>query len=338
MTKDADLSFQELIDALLDFDKPFPPRFLYLLSDLEKTDLNKLAAIWDQLPAWRRQGLMEDLAELNERDYLLSYNDLCRFTVKDEDPKVRVSSVKVLEQYDLKTLIPLYLDLLSTDNDEQVRATAAHALGRYVYLGEIDEINTSTLQEIEDKLLQTTMGEEEFQIRQVAFESLGYSSREEVQPLIEEAYNSEKKEWVSSALIAMARSANERWRPQVMEKLDSDFPIIKREAARAAGELEIQEAIPYLLDLLDDPDEDILLASTWALSQIGGEGVRERMEQMYDEADTSEYQDYLELALDNLEFNEEMRLFPLFDLPENENEDLLDDLQINIAGSTDLPD
>ena len=164
MTIDTDLSFQEVIDALLDFDKPFPPRFLYLLSDLEKTDLNKLAAIWDQLPAWRRQGLMEDLAELNERDYLLSYNDLCLFTVKDEDPKVRLSTVKVLEQYDLNTLIPQFIDLLSNDNDDQVRAAAAHALGRFVYLGEIDKISASTLREIEDKLLQTTMGEEDFQI------------------------------------------------------------------------------------------------------------------------------------------------------------------------------
>jgi HEAT repeat protein len=228
--------------------------------------------------------------------------------------------------------------LLSNDNDEQVQAAAAHALGRFVYLGEIDEINTSTLREIEDKLLQTTMGEEEFLIRREAFESLGYSSREEVQPLIEEAYNSEKKEWVSSALFAMARSANERWRPQVMEKLESDFPIIRCEAARAAGELEIREAIPYLLDLLDDPDEDIRLASIWALSQIGGEGVRERMEQMLDEAETSEHQDYLELALDNLEFNEEMRLFPLIDFPEGENEDLLEDLQNNTADPTDLSD
>ena len=336
MTIDADLSFQELIDALLDFDKPFPPRFLYLLSDLEKTDLNKLAAIWDQLPAWRRQGLMEDLAELNERDYLLSYNDLCLFTVKDEDPKVRLSTVKVLEQYDLNTLIPQFIDLLSNDNDDQVRAAAAHALGRFVYLGEIDKISASTLREIEDKLLQTTMGEEDFQIRREAFESLGYSSREEVQTLIEEAYNSDNIEWVSSALSAMARSANERWHTQVREKLESDFPIIRCEAARAAGELEIQDANPFLLDFLDDPDEDIRLTSIWALSQIGGEGVRERMEQMFDEAETSEYQDYLELALDNLEFNEEMRLFPLFDFSEHENEDLLEDLQDNIAGSTDL--
>jgi HEAT repeat protein len=338
MTKDADLSFQELIDTLQDFDKPLPPRFLYLLSDLEKTDLKKLAAIWDQLPVLRRQGLMEDLAELNERDYQLSYNELCRFTIKDEDPRVRLSTVKILEQYDQNTLIPLFLDLLSNDNDEQVRAVAAHALGRFVYLGEIDEINTSTLREIEDKLLQTTMGEEGFQIRREAFESLGYSSREEVQPLIEEAYNSENKEWVSSALFTMARSANERWRPQVIEKLESDFPLIRCEAARAAGELEIPEAIPYLLDLLDDPDEDIRLASIWALSQIGGEGVRERMEQLLDDAETSEYQDYVELALDNLEFNEEMRLFSLFDFPELENEDLLEDPQNNIASSTDLPD
>jgi hypothetical protein len=66
----AEISIQQLADALLDVDKPLPPRFLYRLSDLEPTDIDKLAIIWPQLPLWRRQGLMEDIEELSSNDTL----------------------------------------------------------------------------------------------------------------------------------------------------------------------------------------------------------------------------------------------------------------------------
>jgi hypothetical protein len=39
MTTPADIPFQQLLDALLDVDTPFHPRFLYRLSDLDQVDL-----------------------------------------------------------------------------------------------------------------------------------------------------------------------------------------------------------------------------------------------------------------------------------------------------------
>jgi HEAT repeat protein len=134
----------------------------------------------------------------------------------------------------------------------------------------------------------------------------------------------EDKEWIASALFAMGRSANECWQDQVLAMLESNLPILRQEAARAAGELEIRDAVPLLIELLDDPDQNTRLASMWSLSQIGGEGVRDILEQLYEEADDDTEVDLLEASLDNLAFTEDSILMPFFDFPEDDEFDVGD--------------
>jgi HEAT repeat protein len=72
------------------------------------------------------------------------------------------------------------------------------------------------------------------------------------------------------------------------------------------------------MDLLAVDDDDIRWAAIWSLSQIGGEGVRERLEELYDLTDDDEEADFIDSALENLDFTEDI---PLFDLLEVEDED-----------------
>ncbi|MBK8026049.1 MAG: HEAT repeat domain-containing protein [Chloroflexi bacterium] len=51
---------------------------------------------------------------------------------------------------------------------------------------------------------------------------------------------------------------------------DSDDEI-RYEAARAAGELEIEEAVPDLAKLASDPDREIQEVAIWSLGEIGGD-------------------------------------------------------------------
>ena len=73
MSEPSELPFQSLIDALLDEDTPFNPRYLYRLSDLDQEDLDLFLDTWPRLSLWRRQALMEDLQELGLADTLLSF-------------------------------------------------------------------------------------------------------------------------------------------------------------------------------------------------------------------------------------------------------------------------
>jgi HEAT repeat protein len=284
-------------------------------------ELQELSALWGKLPAWRRLGLMEDVEELNESDTLLSFEPLARFALNDEDHRVRVVATRTLWDYEEPNLIPIFLNMLRSDPAADARAAAASALGRFVYLGELEEIPQKSLRQIEEVLLAVLRGQDEVDVRRAALESLGYSSREEVESLIRNAYASPDKQWKASALFAMGRSADSEWQPQIMEMLGSNLPLLRMEAARAAGELELHEATPLLVELLDDPDEATRQASIWSLSQVGGQGVMERLQRLYDKAETDGELELIETAIENLSFNESVPMIPLFDFPKGEEDE-----------------
>jgi HEAT repeat protein len=327
MSASVNITLKQLLDAMLDVDKPFHPRYLYRLSDLSPEEMAELEKEWVKIPSWRRQAIMEDVEELGDSDSLLSFEALSRYALHDSDPKVRELALRTLWEYEVVDLIPEYLEIVITDPDPGVRAAAASALGQYIYLGEIEELREQTWHAIEDRLLDVTHGNDSPEVRRRALESLGFSSREEVPVLIEQAYRSGDEDWLVSSLYAMGRSASQTWAPLVTSMLESESDEVRYEAVRALGELEVKSAVPRLKQLLLDEDDDVRLAAIWSLSQIGGEGVRELIETLYEEAEDDEEAEFIETALDNLAFTEDMNLFDLLDI--SEDEDLVSD---------DLPD
>ena len=135
--------------------------------------------------------------------------------------------------------------------------------------------------------------------------------------MIEAAYASPDVEWLITAVFAMGRSANQHWNPQVLKMLDHTNPLVRAEAAGAAGELELKSALPRMLELLKDDDSDVRLATIWALSQIGGIGVREALENLLETTEDSEEESLLENALENLDFTEEIQDLTMLDFPED---------------------
>lgn len=308
--------FEQVVNALLDENHLFPPSYLHRFSDIKAQDLEHLRKVWLQVNPTRRQSLLEDLEELAESDTMVLFNDVARFALSDPDAGVRATAIRLLwEDQDLK-LIPVYINMMENDADSNVRAAAASALGLFVYLGELEEIPADTLRSVEDTLLRGATGPEQALIRRRALEALGYSSREEVPPLIQAGYDSEDTEWQSSALFAMGRSADPRWESAVTSMLDHVDVGIQLEAVRAAGQLELASAREPLLAMLDDGeevDDDVFAAVIWSLSQIGGESVRERLEALADETDDDDEAEYIERALENLSFTEDFEIFDMFD-------------------------
>ena len=49
MSTPTEIPFQSLLDALLDIENHFDPRYLYRLSDLEPEEIAALQEAWDQL-------------------------------------------------------------------------------------------------------------------------------------------------------------------------------------------------------------------------------------------------------------------------------------------------
>jgi hypothetical protein len=311
------IPFTKLIDALLDENTPFSPRYLHRLSDLAPADVSILVENWSKVSPRRRQALLEDMEETHMEDDLLSFEEVARLALEDSEPGVRRRAIHILREYELIDLLPTFIQMSEHDPDAEVRAAAAAALATFVYMGEVEDIAPHKLLSVEECLLRLTAGSDTTLVRRRALEALGFSSRKEVTPLIEDAYASTDFYWLVSALFAMGRSANSHWKPHVVKMLDHPHPLVRAEAASAAGELEIKAAVPKLLELLEDVDMDVRMASIWALSQVGGKGVRSTLENMLETTDFDDEADQIESALDNLDFTEEMQDLALLDIPED---------------------
>ena len=315
-TKKKIVPFSQVLEALQDIKRPFPAIHLHRFSDLTGSDMAKFKNIWQKVDANRKASFLEDLEELAESDTIVSFDELAKFALSDAEPRVRETALHLLWECEDRKLIPTYLNMMEKDPDPMVRASAASALGLFAYEGELEEIPTEILTNIEDHLLEVEMGRDEPIVRRRALESLGYSSRPEVPGLIREAYHSPDKEWQASALFAMGRSADESWEKEILDRLNAQEPEVELEAVKAAGQLELQSAREPLLaklDHYDELDEEVRLSTAWSLSQIGGEDVREVLEKLMEAIQDDEEAEYIEMAVENLAFTEDLPGFGMFD-------------------------
>jgi len=313
-TNTTSTSFQSVLDALLSDRKDFPRRYLQEFSDIGALELKTLLDIWPRLKPSRKLTLLEELDALAEVDTLVSFDDVARALLTDPEPDIRTRAIRLLDEYEDPKVVPSYLDMLKNDPNVDVRREAANALNLFVDLGELEKIPESVYHQIEDSLLASAASEDDVRVRRTALESLGYSSRSEVTTLIDSAFHRQDPNWQASALVAMGRSADERWDDEVTHSLVHVDDRIRKAAVEAAGELSLQSARPILLKMLgEEEDADILAAVIWSLSQIGGEDVRTYLENILDqlEDDDEEQIAYLEEALDNLSFTEDLDRFDL---------------------------
>ena len=298
------VNIHDLIEALMDTEKQFPPKLLYHFSDLSRQDQETLATAWMAIPLKRRQTFLQDLISFAENDPILMYENVARIALEDDDPEVQISAVDLLFEDDDKRLIPVYLAALNNlEKDDAVRAAVANALGPFVCLGEYEKLAPEVLNEIEESLLKAYYEDKSDLVRRRALEAMGYSSRDEVTGIMRKAAVMDDELWLESAMFAMGRSADEQWAPTILENLDHENLAVRIQAVHAAGELALEKARGYLLKSLDSiTDETLLQETVWALAVIGGETVERKLEALLASSEDEEEINFLEEALELLNF------------------------------------
>jgi len=317
------LPFQKVLDVLLDESKDIPRRYLTEFSDIEPAALQTLLETWPRIKPDRKLLLLDRLNTLANEDTLVCFDDLGRALLRDENPQVRTRAMRLLIECEDHRLVPIYIDMLTKDNDVAVRAEAASTLGIFVQLGEFEDIPADVHHQIEDILLEVLNSEDEPPVRRRALEALGFSSRDEVPVLIESSFNRQDPDWQASAIFAMGRSNDERWADHVLRMIASEDHRIRLAAVQAAGELELKLARSLLLRLLEEEYHDVIAgAAIWSLSQIGGEDVRIYLQNLLDSVEDDDQAAFLEEALDNLAFTEDMGSFDMLALDAEDLDEL----------------
>ncbi len=276
-----ELTVEELLNRLVATPDGLALHHLFVLSDLSREQAALVRREWPSVPVDRRRTIVRQLIQLAEEDLTLQLGRLLRVALGDGDPDIRRMAIDGLwADADMESdLIGPLVSILQNDPDPRPCAAAARALGAYVLAGELEELDAALAMHAEEALLAIMHSDAEpFRVRSRALESLAYSSEIEIRQIIEDAYYSSDEEMRVSALIAMGRSADVRWRALVRAELQNPAAAMRAAAAQACGELEIKTAVDELTDLIADEDIDVKVAAILALGSIGGKAARDILE------------------------------------------------------------
>lgn len=290
--------FETLLANLADTETPLRAALIYRLSEPLPSEMAALQAIWPTIPAERRILLMSRLVETGEASFEVDFSEVALFALQDSEAAVRRHAVEALWENEQPNVIRQFVSLLQTDPDVSVRAAAATALGRFVLLGELEELDYDISQEAEEVLLQTCrQSSEDAEVHRRALESLSFSGRKEVIPLIQEASEHESLKMQASALFAMGRNGDSRWIPAISNALRHAEPEICFEATRAAGEIGLVKAVPRLIQLAHSRDREIKEMAIWSLGEIGGSEAQQALFELADRETNAELAEAIEDAL-----------------------------------------
>ena len=254
--------------------------YLYVLSNMDNQDLEVFKEIWPTIATQRRRDVLQELIDITETNFEVNFDPVFLLAMGDIDAETRALAIKGLWEYDQVSLIRPLIHLLKNDEAERVREAAASALGKFIYLRELEEIDPPEATLAEEVLLESIyQASEDLHVRRRAMEAVSYSGDQRIPPIIEAAYYSDDEKMQVSAIFAMGRNADERWLPIVITELDNPINEIRFEACRACGELEAKDAVGKLIELIEfDADLEIQEMAIWALGRIGGNVAREALE------------------------------------------------------------
>ena len=298
------MTTEQVVEVLLDTINE--GRLWHLGPMLSGADAERMEAFrraWERLHPVKRQDVVEALVKQAEEHVEYDFRPIFRWLLGDEDPQVRRMAIEGLWEDDSPALIGPLLYLLQQDPDPSVRAAAATGLGRFVLLMQLDEIPMREVTPAIEALLQKVQDEnEDIEVRRRALEAISYLNEPHIKDLIEAAYYHPDLRMQVSAVFSMGRNLDSRWGPMVMAELESPDPELRYEAALAAGELELIDAV-HLLRLLAEEDEDldVRLAAVEALGRVGGPEA-ERVLMRLAESDNEALAELAEDALSELRF------------------------------------
>jgi HEAT repeat protein len=269
------------IAEIFDSSKPLVNSKLVYLSDLNVTELEFLKEIWAKADATRRHQVISQLVHLNEVDLRLDFSRVFVFSRHDPDEAIRIKAIASLETEENHRLINPLMQSLKEDSSPKVRAAAVIVLGKFALLSERGNLSVHYRDEIYTALLGVLDNKTETaEVKRRALEAISPLNFPRVKELIEQAYHTDDIKLKASSLYAMGRNCNPMWLTILLNELNSVEAEIRYEAANACGELGIEEAVPHLLGLIKDEDDQVQEAAIKALGEIGGEQAKQALNKL----------------------------------------------------------
>ena len=314
-------TLQEVIHDLTSReDDRIPTSAYYGLSNLSDEDISTFKPHWNKLDSDFKVKMLTEFAEASEINFEFDYQSIGYLAIDDSDSAVRAKSIAALWIDESTGFLSRLIELAETDESTEVRAIAASEIGRFILIGEYKEIpesEASLAQDVVINLLNDSS--EDLEVRRRSLEAISNSSLDFVPEAIREAYESDERLMKVSAIFAMGRSYDEQWTDIIMREIHSDDPEIRYEAARSAGELEIEEAVNLLGQIAVVDEREIREVAIWSLGEIGGSQALRLLTALGEDAREANDEDLLEAIEDAIGFASMSGSDMDFDFEDDEN-------------------
>ena len=272
---------------------------LVALSDLDRVQTRMLARLWQDIPAVERHALLLALAGLAAESVDFDFNRVFRVALNDPDPVIRQLAIRDLWEDEHGDLPAIFMEMLRTDESDDVRAGAADALSATADA----LLDGKPLPIDREELIALCFGiagdpsEPPIVLRRALGAIAVFDADPRVATLIRAALDDDDQTLVAGAIFAMGRTARATWIPVLTEFMKGEDAELRFEAARAAGSIGDQDAVPQLAELVHDPDAEVRTATLAALGDIGGAAAIRILREVEEDEEFEELAD-VDAALD----------------------------------------
>jgi HEAT repeat protein len=305
MTTRKERRLEDVLGILGDTRQKPRTKDLTRLSSLSRSESGTFESWWRGVDAGRRRSIVRAMVELAEDSVDYDFRAVFLTGLRDEDPVVRLTSVRGLWEDESPSTARTLTGLLANDPSAAVRAEAANALGRFVLLmvhGRLPERHHESITEALKNTINNSSENDEVRAR--AIEAAGPLDLPWVARALQEAYAAKAPRLKVAALHAMGQSCDSTWLATLLKELASEDAELRYEAALACGALGDESAVQDLLPLALDEDDEVRGAAMSALGEIGGARAREALTLLLD-SESEATRDAAAAALAAIDFEDD---------------------------------
>ena len=249
-------------------------KFAHVLSDLSPEHLAELRAALSGLETEKRIAFFEQMIRTDLKYLEYDFTPIAEIGLDDENGEIRTVSIRMLGYEDSREIGRKLLRAAVNDPEPKARIAAIDILGQYMMEAEFGEripVSEKALIDTLDKL----MDDENPGIRLAAMVAYAVSETDRVKEKISNCFQRNQREDLIAALNAARISLSDDWNRSVLKHIRHSDEDVCLEAIRAAGALQLREALPALYEIIsrfDSISPELLLTVTNAIAEIGDEG------------------------------------------------------------------
>ena len=266
-------NFDDVLKMVREHPEDVFSRHARMLSDLSVEKTAKLRSVLSEMPAESRNRFYSGMHQIFPEFYEYNFAPIAEVGLDDPDGDIRAMSINTLSLEDSREIGDRLLRAAEEDPAETAQIAAINVLGQYM-LSEVLEEPIPVPGENLHKVLEKLIEHKTPAVRRAAIVSYAVSETARVNELIRGYLAGNNRDELISALRAVSISMNEDFSQSVLELINHDDEDIMMEAIRAAGVLQLKEALPVLYELLsrfDSISPELLLTTANAVAEIGDE-------------------------------------------------------------------